>query len=159
MKQQIRPTLRPVVAADKAFLFRLFVDVRAELFAVAGLSQQQMNQLMELQFQAQQREYATHFPNASMQLILLAEIPIGYHYVARQLCLIDIALLSSHRNCGIGGELVSQLIQESVASGKPILAHVAKDNPKAWALWQRLGFSIVAEQGLFYRIEFQPANR
>jgi ribosomal protein S18 acetylase RimI-like enzyme len=66
--------------------------------------------------------------------------------------LIDITLLPEHRNSGIGAGLVRELIVQANAAHEPLRAHVLKQNP-AWRLWQRLGFHLISDDGVYLAIE------
>ncbi|MCB1860775.1 MAG: GNAT family N-acetyltransferase [Gammaproteobacteria bacterium] len=154
MHQKI--TLRPLVESDQPFVFRVFAGARARQFANTGLADDQLRQLMEMQHRAQQSQYRAQYPDADFDLVLVDELPAGYLYVHRgadRLVLLDIALLQDQCGRGIGGQLVSALIRESEQTGRPILAHVEKQN-RAWRLWQRLGFRIVDDNGVYLGIEY-----
>ena len=82
-------------------------------------------------------------------------MPVGNFYTLRgpdEFVLIDITLLPEHRNAGIGAGLVQELIAQANAENEPLFAHVLKDNP-AWRLWQRVGFRLVNDDGMYLRIE------
>lgn len=148
-------TLRPICATDRDFLFSVFCSARSELIEALDLPDIQKEQLMRIQFQAQEDAYKKRFPNAAFDLLLVDGKPAGCFYAQRgpeSFVLIDITLLPEQRNRGIGGTLVQQLLADARAAGKPLNAHVRKDNP-AWRLWERLGFRIVSDNGVYYAIE------
>lgn len=148
-------TLRPVGADDETFLFDLFCGEQALRFAALDLSTEQKDQLLRLQFLARDRQYRAQYPAADFDLVLHNANPIGNFFVQRgpdEFVLIDITLLPEQRNSGIGTDLVRDLIEVAKAAGKPLHAHVLKDNP-AWQLWQRLGFCHVHDDGIYRRIE------
>lgn len=148
--------LRPIVDGDRAFLLRVFSAARARQLEEAGISDAQLRQLMEMQHRAQQSQYRAQYPDADFDVILVDDLPAGYLYVHRRsdrLLLLDIALLPEQTGCGIGGQLVGGLIRESEQLSIPILAHVEKQN-RAWRLWQRLGFHIVDDNGVYLEIEY-----
>lgn len=108
-----------------------------------------------MQFDAQQCQYHARFPGADFDIVLLRGVPVGRFYAQRgpeDFVLIDIALLPEHRNAGIGGRLVGSLIAEARGAGKPLQAHVQRENP-AWRLWQRLGFEEVGNDSAYLRIQ------
>lgn len=159
MKGQI--TLRPAHADDRAFVFSVFVGTRAGRFESAELAQQQLQQLLEMQFRAQQAQYQAQFPSADFNLVLCDDRQIGYFYVDRSgnpFVLIDIALLPEHIGRGVGTYLVNTLIAEAFREGKPLSAHVDKSNSQAWRLWQRLGFQLVGDNGVYLEIECHPVT-
>ncbi len=56
---------------------------------------------------------------------------------------------------GIGTCLLSELISESEASGKPLSIHVERFNP-ALRLYDRLGFRQGADKGVYLLLERPP---
>jgi ribosomal protein S18 acetylase RimI-like enzyme len=59
--------------------------------------------------------------------------------------LAGIQLLPAHQGHGIGTHLVEQILTEARNAGLPVRASVEKDNPRARALYERLGFAAVGE--------------
>ena len=148
-------TLWPISASDQDFLFDVFCSARAELIESLDLPDFQKAQLMRIQFQAQISAYKNQYPNADFDLLMVDGKSAGNLYAQRgpdNFVLIDITLLPEQRNKGIGGTLVWQLLEEARAAGKTLNAHVRKGNP-AWRLWERLGFRIVSDDGVYYAIE------
>jgi len=154
-------TLRSVGADDEPFLFDLFCGEQALQFAALDLPAEQKEQLLRLQFLARDRQYRAQYPAADFNLVLHNAIPVGNFYAQRdpdEFVLIDITLLPEQRNLGIGTALVGDLIDAAMAVGKPLYAHVTRDNP-AWQLWQRLGFCEVHDDGVYRRIEVPVTRR
>lgn len=153
MKHSI--TVRPACATDEPFLFDVFCSVQKDQFASLEIPPDEKEQLMRIQFQAQQQQYRGQCPNADFDLVLNDGVPIGNFYALRgpdEFVLIDITLLPEHRNSGIGTMLVRDLILEAKSAEKPLLAHVQKQNP-AWRLWHRLGFRLISDDGVYLAIE------
>jgi ribosomal protein S18 acetylase RimI-like enzyme len=147
-------TLRPVCSDDESFLLNLYRSVHEQTFSSLDMSVEQKTELLRMQFNAQQTQYRSQFPIAKFDVILSNEKPIGSLFTLRgpeEFVLIDISLLPEHRNGGIGGRLVTSLIQQANDARKPLQAHVLKNNP-AWHLWQRLGFEEVDEDGMYLKI-------
>ena len=94
-------------------------------------------------------------------LILQGERPIGRIYTDNridEIRLIDIALLPEYRGKGIGASLLSDLQDKADAVGKPIRIHVEKFNP-ALRLYERLGFTHIADTGVYYLMEWSPNKK
>jgi ribosomal protein S18 acetylase RimI-like enzyme len=147
-------TRRPVCDADQEFLFGVFCSAQSEKFESLGLSPDQQEQLLRMQFQAQRRSYSSQYPRGDFDVVLINGVPAGNLYTQRgpdKYVLIDITLWPQYRNNGVGAELVRELIQEASAAGKAVNAHVLRDSP-AWRLWQRLGFREVADDGVYLRL-------
>ena len=137
------PARRPETPADADFLSGLFRAHRAEAFAVPGLPPADLDALLRLQVQAQVAHYRRQWPQARAEIVLDAgAAPIGRLLSARsarELRLIDIALLPACCGRGFGTRLIAALIDEAGAAGLALTAHVARDNP-ARRLYARLGF-------------------
>ena len=58
-----------------------------------------------------------------------------------------IQLLPAHQGHGIGTHLIEQLVVEAHGGGLPARATVENDNPRARALYERLGFVAIGENG------------
>ena len=147
--------MRPTCAADEAFLFRLFCSAQEDKFDSLRLPPDEKEHLLRMEFTAQCRQYCSQYPNADFDLVMNNGIPVGNfyaQYAPDEFVLIDISLLPEHRNSGIGTQLVRDLIAEANAVGRPLHAHVLKQNP-AWRLWQRLGFRQVGDDGVYLKIE------
>ena len=67
--------------------------------------------------------------------------------------LIDISLLPEYRNGGVGTTLLGELIEESRKSGVPLRLQVQRNNQAAIRLYQRLGFSTIEQDEVYYRME------
>jgi len=140
-------TLRPAVPEDEAFLYELYCSTRAHDIGVAGLGPAQQDLILKMQFTGQQQQYRMDFPEADHDIILLEGRPIGRVMVQRtreRNTGVDIALLPEHRNSGIGGMLIKNLLIEAQEAGKPFRIHVERLNP-ALRLYERLGFKTVGE--------------
>ena len=68
--------------------------------------------------------------------------------------LVDIALLSQHRNVGIGSALLKDLLSEAQSTGKPVRLHVETSN-RAMRLYERLGFTVLEERGIYQFMEWR----
>jgi ribosomal protein S18 acetylase RimI-like enzyme len=69
----------------------------------------------------------------------------------------DIALLPEHRNQGIGGKLVRDVMNEAAAIGLKVSLHVESYNP-AQRLYRRLGFVEAGESGVYQLLEWTPSG-
>jgi len=152
-------TLRPVSAGDEPFLFRLYASTRMDELAIAPWDDSQREAFLRIQFAAQQQHYQNHFPEAEHQLILIGGRPAGRIYVARrtdEIRILDIALLPEHRNGGIGGFLIKEIMSEGSQTGKPVRIYVESFNPSL-RLFERLGFSSVQDIGTHLLMEWRGA--
>lgn len=154
-------TLRPATPDDQDFLFQNYAATRADDLPFVGLDERQREFLLKMQFNAQQQSYAASHPQADNDIVLADEQPAGRMMVDRSgdaISFIDIALLPQYRNAGIGTSLIKGLLSEAVAKNLPIRMHVRKANVNALRLYERLGFSVRGDDGMYLRMEFVPAR-
>lgn len=148
--------LRPATAADREFLLALFASTRPEL-AQVPLDSDQRDALVRMQFHAADLQYHQTFPAASFDVVEIDGRPAGRLYVHRaagDIRIIDISLLPEHRRRGLGGALVRSVQDEAAASGRTVSLHVASGSPAA-ALYARLGFREIAEDGVYRLLEWR----
>lgn len=154
-------TLRPIAPGDEAFLYRVYASTREAELALVDWDEAQKEVFVTMQFTAQHRYYQEHYPDASFQLILANDQPAGRLYLhtgPEEIRIIDIALLTEYRNAGIGTSLLEDILRTAEEAGKPVSIHVERFNP-AMRLYERLGFSTVSENGVYYLMERMPGNR
>lgn len=150
---------RAATDGDLAFLSRLYASTRLDELAPVPWSHAQKAAFLDAQFRAQHFHYRTHYTSALWLVIWRGEEPIGRLYLDRWAMehrIIDVALLPTHRGQGYGGALMQDLIDEAHAAGKAVSIHVEKNNP-ARRLYERLGFVVAGEQGVYDRLERHPA--
>jgi len=148
-------SLRAVGSDDTEFLFQVFSASHGAELDLSTLPDAQRQQLLRMQFQAQQDQYRNQYPTADNDVVLKDDERIGYLCAQRgpdAFALVDIALLPECRGSGIGSQLVRELIDLAQAENKTLHAHVLKHSP-AWPLWQRLGFRQVSDDGVHLTIE------
>jgi ribosomal protein S18 acetylase RimI-like enzyme len=151
--------LRPVELDDDELLFRVYASTRAEELAVVPWDEAQKEAFLRAQFQAQNRWYREHYAGASFDAVLVDGEPCGRLYVYRgaaEIRIVDITLLPEHRGNGVGTSLLRGLLAEADAAGKCVSIHVERMNP-ALRLYERLGFSVVEDKGVYMLLEWSPA--
>jgi ribosomal protein S18 acetylase RimI-like enzyme len=89
--------------------------------------------------------------------------PAGRLYVDRrpqEIRLVEISLLPEHRGSGVGSRLIRSLLEEARESARMVTIHVEKVN-RALRLYERMGFEIVADKGVYWFLEWrgEPAER
>lgn len=151
-------SLRPFSLDDQDFLFKLYASTREHEISAFGWPPAQQEAFLRMQFNAQQQWYKTAFEAADHQLIFVDGKPAGRILVFHDtdsLRLVDIALLSEYRNHGIGTQLLRELISKSEKEHLPVRLQVLKSNP-AFRVYQRLGFAITGDDGMYYQMERKP---
>ena len=152
--------LRPETAEDESFLYELYASTRAEEMALTLWTEQQKQEFLHQQCSRQLQHYRRHYGDASFDLILLNGESIGRLYVHRspsEMRLMDISLLPQHRGRGIGTHLTRQLMDECQASNRKLTLHVEYNNP-AQHLYERLGFLVAENKGIYFYMEWHPGT-
>jgi ribosomal protein S18 acetylase RimI-like enzyme len=153
-------TFRPIGPDDEPFLYRVYASTRTEELAPLDWDAAQKEAFLRMQFNAQHRYYQEQFPDASFQIILADNRPVGRLYVQRcpeELHVIDVALLPEHRRASIGSALLNDLLAEADQAGLPVRIYVERFNP-ALHLYHRLGFTVIGDTGVYFHMERGPAR-
>jgi ribosomal protein S18 acetylase RimI-like enzyme len=151
--------LLPVAAGDREFLYRVYASTRAEELAIVPWDDAQKDAFLRMQFDAQDQWYREQYPRASYEVIVVDGEPAGRLYLNRgevEIRIVDVALLPEHRGSGVGTSLLRDLIAEADATGKRLTIHVERMNP-ALRLYERLGFSVAEDKGVYLFLERRPA--
>jgi ribosomal protein S18 acetylase RimI-like enzyme len=147
--------LRSVADADRAFLIDVYASVREDELAHLPWDEAIRRAFVEQQFAAQDAHYRAHYPGATLDVIEVDGEPAGRLYVhrgPRDIRIMDIALAPGFRGRGIGGALLRSLIDEASASGRKLSIHVEVNNP-ARRLYERLGFGVAEDKGVYLLLE------
>ena len=139
----------------------MFAAWRGLEFASAGCSDSQVELLLRLQFQSQQREYAARFPDSSPSIILAGGRQVGAVHFARseqEYRIVEIAILPEYRNRKIGTLILQEFLEEADRHGKPVFVSVAKLNSGSIHFHINLGFKICGDDGVYLQMEFQSSS-
>lgn len=151
--------LRPVTEADRDFLVELYGSTRDEELSQVPWRPGQREAFVLMQFEAQDSEYRRVNPQGSFDVIVVLRKAAGRLYVDRkpdEIRLVDIALLPEFRGAGVGTFLIGRLQAEAAESGRILSMHVEIHN-RAAGLYDRLGFVVTEEQGLYRRMEWRTS--
>ena len=138
---------RPVLDTDRLFLRELFFAIRAADFSPLG--HQTARLMLDLQFDAQSREYAARFNSADDRIITVGDAPVGRIWVDSRRDeweLIDIAIRPEHQGVGIASMVLGNLAGRADAAFVPLGLHVRRDNPTAQHVYFGTGFVIVESE-------------
>lgn len=152
-------SLRLETAEDVPFIRRLYCDLRwQELAQVAEWTDEQKVGFLALQYEAQRQHYARAYFDGEFLVIERNGEPIGRLYLfwgnARDIRIIDIGLLSTVRNQGVGRAVLEAVFDEARATGRTVSIHVEAFNP-ARRLYDRLGFVEIGEHGPYRLMEWR----
>jgi ribosomal protein S18 acetylase RimI-like enzyme len=148
--------LRPVTGADRDFLIGVYGSTRDEELSQVAWAEGQREAFVRMQFDAQDVEYRTRNPDGTFDVVQVGGRAAGRLYVDRRpgdVRIVDIALLPEFRGQGVGAHLIDRLMHEAAESGCRLSIHVEVHN-RAAGLYDRLGFAVVAEQGIYRRMEW-----
>jgi ribosomal protein S18 acetylase RimI-like enzyme len=150
--------LRPAAPEDQDFLSRVYASTREAELAVVPWTDEQRAAFLAQQFAAQSAHYAKHFPDASFDVVLVDGEPAGRLIVDRRdddLHIVDVALLPEYRSRGIVTRLLQPLLDEAAELGMKASISSERVNP-AVRLYDRLGFTAVADDGMYVSLEWWP---
>lgn len=153
-------SVKKVSAADQEFLYEVYVDSRREEVTLFEWDKLQQDTFLSMQFRAQQAHYEKQYPGAVHEIIYWDEKPIGRIITEirkSEVLLVDISLVTSWQNKGIGTHLISNLQQQAKQIRKPILLHVYQSNP-AERLYKKLGFQVLEEKPPYIAMSWDIVN-
>jgi ribosomal protein S18 acetylase RimI-like enzyme len=151
-------TFRPVQAGDEHFLFIVYASTRMDELAQVPWNEAQREAFLQMQFNAQQTHYQRYYPDASHELILLRDEPIGRVLVDRteqDIRIIDLTILPEFRNAGIGTPILKDLQAEGARAGRALTIYVESFN-RSLRLFDRLGFHKIGDEGIYFLLKWQP---
>ncbi|MHB8635040.1 MAG: GNAT family N-acetyltransferase [Fimbriimonadaceae bacterium] len=153
-------TSRAATAADEEFRQQMFYIVRAPEFQAAGMTPPVLEEFLAQQYRAMRTHYEREFPGTAYMVFEHDGQPVGYEavHVAEEIHLIDIALKPEYRNQGIGAHRMRHLQALARDCGKSVILSVEVFNP-AKRLYERMGFSVIAEAGIYQRMRWAPPER
>jgi ribosomal protein S18 acetylase RimI-like enzyme len=146
--------LRTANFDDELFLKELFYDVRSVEFTQFGFPLEQLKPLITMQYNAQTQSYKAQYPKAENSIIELDNEKIGRLLVNREnkiTNLVDISILHNFRGQGFGSYLLNKLKNES----EIIELSVYKANLGAIRLYQKEGFSVIADDEMYLKMEWK----
>lgn len=144
--------LRPALPGDRDFLFALHrAATREYVELVWGWDED-----------AQVAFFDDRFAPERWQIVRAGDADVGVLIVERDetgIYLAEIELLPEWQGRGIGSAVIRSLTEEATASGKELTLRVLHANPRARALYERLGFRPFEEieTHTYLRWEASPA--
>ena len=132
--------LRPTRAEDADFMFDLYASTRAAELDRTGWDDTTKLGFLQMQFAAQSAYYARQFATAHFDIIEADGQPVGRLYVLRnqaEIRIIDVTLLPSWRNRGIGTRLIRAILERGAPVCDPLRSQ--SSGRSAYRLYVRLG--------------------
>lgn len=153
----LRWTLRPETPDDRDLLITLYVDSRWQELAALPWDVTQKTAFLSQQCRAQEAHYRQAYPTAVREIIEVEGTAAGrvcWQAASDENRVIDLRLLATYRGRGIGSALLRALQARSQQQAVPLHLSVACDNP-ARQLYERLGFVVSADDGLYCQMEYR----
>lgn len=144
MTEETRYRLRPERRRDADFLLDLYGDVRRPEMEAAAWPAAQRQAFLRDQLRLQSLHYHRVYPAADFDIVEVATVAVGrlYRHEGRtDIRIIDLSLLSAHRNRGLGSALLREMTAQAAAGQKTVSLQVAFGNP-AIRLYRRFGFRV-----------------
>lgn len=149
-------TIRHETSEDNAFLEGLYRSTREDLLQL-GLPVAMLDNMMAMQFLAQQSGYRKQYPDAAYDIVEKDGEAIGRqitHRNAETIRLVYIALLPHERNRGHGRRLIRALQAEAVGANKTLRLSVSAQNMQARYLYASSGFQIESNDGVYLEMSW-----
>lgn len=145
-------SLRPATAADRDFLLSLnraaFRDAVARVW---GWDEEEQIAYFDARFDPGRRQIV-QVDGVDAGEVSIEERPTEI-YLGR------IAILPAWQGRGIGTSIVRSLLDRAAASGKAVVLEVLHENPRAAALYERLGFEQTDENRTHVFMRADPSPR
>ena len=152
---------RAITSDDHPFLVSLYGSTREdELSQAENLSADQKAAFIQMQFLAQSNFIKEKYPDASYDLILDDEVPIGRRYLDRQeevIHVIDITLTPERRGKGLGTILMKEILEEAREKKLVVTLYLQKTE-RCWNFFERMGFHSIADDGVNFLVELDPKD-
>jgi ribosomal protein S18 acetylase RimI-like enzyme len=157
---QVKIRLCAVTSEDEPFEVALWCATHQLLCGNTGLAEGEAKSLALMQIRAQRLTYHAMFPRALWLMILADDVPVGRYIYSEEesaIFFIDIMILPEYQNRGIGSSVIEPQMNSAKTFGKTIFLHVEKQNVRARALYERLGFALCdGEDETHYRMKWMP---
>lgn len=145
------PTLRQATDADSELVYQ----IKREAF----------RPYVELTWgawdeQFQRERHRENFNPATIQIIVVDGQVIGWlgvEYSASAVWIANIHLVPNWQGRGIGTTLLREILEVAATRRVPVSLRVLKSNPRARALYERLGLVVVSETDTHFNMETRPA--
>lgn len=153
--------LRSETEEDQSFLLKIYSAARQDEMALVDWSEPQKEAFLQMQFNAQHQYYTENYPGAQYQVIVWDNQPIGRLYIHQrqsEIRIMDISILPEYQNSGIGSTLLRGVLARGSQLNLPVTIHVERFN-RALRLYQRLGFQLREDKGVYLFLEWQPPRQ
>ncbi len=153
-------TFRRIEERDSEFVRSLFhITLRSQMpFEQTGLSDDQIDALLDHQLEAQTLHYSSNYPQAEISIVEHPDGPVARLIIIEfdnEVRLGDLMVLPEHQNNGLCSYIMDQYVALGLATGRMIRLHVEKVN-RAINLYKRKHFVIIEDLSSHWLMEYQP---
>lgn len=151
---------RTIHEGDMDFLKKVYRSTRETELNLTSWNEQQKSNFISQQFEAQHQYYTENYTGAHFTLILVGEQRAGRLYAVEwpdEIRIIDLTLLPEFRGKGYGSQILRSILDHGATNRKKVGIHVERTNP-AMKLYDRLGFLIQEDKGVYQFLEWIPAS-
>ena len=148
--------LRERTEIDSEFFIKLFCEIKSSELHLDSWPELIRQQMLAMQFHAFEQCMRAEFPNYIDYVILIQSEKAGRFQIEKNdsyYRIINISLLSTHRNKGLGTSILTDLLSEADRKGIPVFLDVDVVNP-ALHLYLRMGFKIVRQDEIRYSMKY-----
>ncbi|HVZ41505.1 MAG TPA: GNAT family N-acetyltransferase [Candidatus Kapabacteria bacterium] len=150
---------RPATEEDEAFVRSLYsITLRSQMpFEETNLSNDEIEALIQYQFNAQTLHYTSNYPFADISIIHNDDEPVGRLIIIEfedEVRLGDLMILPAHQNRGICSSIMDRYVRRGLETKRPIRLHVEKAN-RAVNLYRRKRFAVVEDLSSHWLMEYQ----
>lgn len=139
--------IRKAVPADENCIRALFVEMLQTIYHTDDVTRYEDGYLDKFWRNGEDRIYVAE-EDGSVIAFLSVEV---YRKPKEYIYLDDLSVTKSHRNKGIGTDLIRTAESYAKTIGIPVITfHVEKANRSAFQLYERLGYAIYQEDGSRY---------
>lgn len=153
-------SFRPMTDDDLGFVAGLYASVREEELAATGWPADVKFAFLLQQHAAQHRHYRATYAGAEWLIVEHGGRRVGRLYRViwpGEIRIIDISLTKEARGHGYGTAILRDIVDEAAAIARSVSIHVEKTNP-ARTLYERLGFAVVGDGGVYDLMRWSPAQ-
>ncbi|MGZ4436316.1 MAG: GNAT family N-acetyltransferase [Nocardioidaceae bacterium] len=152
--------LAPAGERDEAFLYDVFCTTWQD--EVNALPNPKLaNHVLRIQHTAQDRRFHARYPGHERYLIMHEGQRAGRLYLHRTPTTIhamDMTLMPEFRSQGIGSRIITDLLEVVARDGQSVTLQVPRRNVRAAALYNTLGFELVATDDLDCYFAWSPSR-
>ena len=144
--------MRPAVPEDGEFLVSTFLTSLREPIALARGSWDERRERSQFERQLQL---------AHTRVVQLAEHQVGFVTVVPrggEVELHTLCLVPKYQSQGLGSYITRAVVESSLAQGYAVVMSVLRANPRAKALYERLGFSVVGESEHHFHLRYHSSG-